>query len=179
MNKIKNVILTLTCATMISGAFAQTATPPPSTGTSISAAQDPKALNDPAVSQRLSADLNSRNAQLGTNSVSWFDAGNGYYGTYTVGTNNYMTRYDRQGNYIETYTKGNWSDSTVPPSLMTSYNESMYKGQPITGYWTVSDPGKSGYYLEVQGKDGKTGRIYADENGKFLSAPRTAEKPRP
>jgi hypothetical protein len=134
--------------------------------------QNPTTLSDPTMSSRLQTDLSGRNSQLGNNSVSWYDTGNGYYGTYSIGNENYMARYDKQGKYVDTMTKGNWGDSDVPQSLKSSFDKSTYKNQRVTGYWTLSDPSnRKGYYLETQDDNGKTSRIWADENGKFSTSP--------
>jgi hypothetical protein len=134
--------------------------------------QNPTTLSDPTMSSRLQTDLSGRNSQLGNNSVSWYDTGNGYYGTYSIGNENYMARYDKQGKYIDTMTKGNWNDSDVPQSLKSAYDKSNYKNQRVTGYWSLSDPSsRKGYYLETQDNNGKTSRIWADENGKFSTSP--------
>ena len=137
--------------------------------------QNPTTLSDPAISGRMQTDLSGRNSQLGNNSVRWYDTGNGYYGTYSIGDDNYMARYDKQGKYIETMTKEDWNDSDVPASLKTSFGKSNYKDQRVTGYWTLSDPtDRKGYYMELQDKNGKTSRVWADENGKFSMNPPTA-----
>jgi hypothetical protein len=138
--------------------------------------QNPTTLSDPTMSSRLQTDLSGRNSQLGNNQVSWYDTGNGYYGTYNVGNTDYMVRYDKQGKYQDTMTKGNWSDPDVPSSLKSSYSKSPYKDQKVTGYWSVSDPSdRKGYYMEIQDNNGKTQRVWADENGKFSTSPPKAK----
>src|SRR6478752_1590245 len=43
--------------------------------------------------------------------ISWWDCGNGFIYKYTLDNTKYMTRFDRQGNYIETLKQKVWSDS--------------------------------------------------------------------
>ena len=80
MQKIKFIILTLACVTMMSASWAQ------NTPTS----DNPRSLSDPTMSNKLRTDLSTRNTQLGTNSVEWYDTGNGYYGTYSINNTSYM-----------------------------------------------------------------------------------------
>jgi hypothetical protein len=169
MQKLKFLILTLACVTMMSASWAQ------NTQTS----DNPRSLSDPAMSNKLRTDLSTRNAQLGTNSVDWYDTGNGYYGTYSINNTQYMSRYDKQGNYIGSYEKGDWNAGDVPASIKSAYGNSMYKDQEVTAYWRSSDPDTKGYYMEVRDKQGKTSRVWADEQGKFsTTAPtRSAKKP--
>jgi hypothetical protein len=161
MKKIKFLILTLACVTMMSAVWAQ------NTPTS----DNPKTLSDPTMSGKLREDLSNRNSQLGSTTVDWYDTGTGYYGTYTIGSNTYMTRYDKQGNYLETYEKGDWSRSDVPPSIKSAYSNSAYKDREVTGYWKSSDPDRKGYYMELRDKQGKTSRVWADDQGKFSTTP--------
>src|SRR6188768_1164488 len=74
-------------------------------------------LSDPSMSQRLQGDLGTRNEQLRTQPVDWYSNGEGYYGTYTIGQDDYITRYDKQGVYVETLKKGDWNGTDVPASL--------------------------------------------------------------
>lgn len=137
--------------------------------------QDPRPLSDQTMSQRLLKDLNTRNAQSANQPVSWWDSGYGYYGTYTIDDMEYMTRYDRSGNYVETLTKKEWNNSTP---IMSAYNQSQYKDQQVTGYWEVSDPSnRKGYYLEL-GDKGRTSRVWVNDQGKFSTTPSDPAKPR-
>lgn len=132
--------------------------------------QQPRALTDAALSQRMQQDLTTRNTTLGNQPVQWFDSGYGYYGTYSLNNTNYMTRYDMQGNYVETLTKRQWNEN-ASTALQTSFNQSVYKGQQVTGYWEVTDPIRKGYYLEVNDDKGRVSRIWADDKGKFTPVP--------
>lgn len=133
--------------------------------------QEPKTLSDRTMSQRMSADLNNRNAKVGNNPVAWYDAGYGYYGTYTIDSMQYMTLYDRKGNYMQTLTKKEWGNSQIPPTVTSAFNQSEYKDQNVDGYWEVNDFGKKGYYLELSDNQGKKSRVFMNDQGKFSTSP--------
>ena len=128
---------------------------------------DPNSVSDTELASRLSDDLRKKNPSLGDNSIYWFTMSNGYYGTYTIGDDNYMTFYSTKGVYVRSYRRGNWDEGNVPLELKSAFNKSKYKDQSVTGFWIISDPGVKGYYLEVQDKQGNVSKIYANENGKF------------
>lgn len=132
--------------------------------------KEPRKLSDKTVSGKLQKDLGSRNGQLANQPVSWYDAGYGYYGTYDIDGKSYMTRYDRQGNYVETLNRKEW-DSTVPSSSKTAFDNSEYNGQQVTGYWESTEPGRKGSYYELSDGTGKTSRVWADDQGAFSSQP--------
>ncbi len=131
MKKITNCLICLMLTGLMSvTAFAQA---------TLESKNEPRSLTDRTVSDRLHQDLYKRNANLKDQPISWFDMGEGYYGTYSSNNQNYMTRYDKEGNYIETMTKKEWNDN-VPSSVRTSFDGSPYKSQKVTSYWEVSDP---------------------------------------
>jgi hypothetical protein len=151
----------------------QPTTPTPgtvqSTGT---VGPSPKLVTDPMTSDRLAKDLNTRNSATQNQTIKWYETNYGFYGNYTVGSANYMTRYDAQGNYVETLRRDEWNNnSNVPATLRNAYGQSPYKDQTVTGYWSVTDPGKSGYYMELQDKTGTMSRVWADSQGKFTTQP--------
>jgi hypothetical protein len=86
---------------------------------------------------------------------------------------NYMVRYDRQGNYVESLTRREWNDK-VSPTTRTAFSNSTYKDQQVTGYWEVTDPGRKGSYFELSDKDGKRSRVWADDKGTFTPRPGAA-----
>lgn len=147
-----------------------TPTPRPieSTGT---VAQTPQLVTDPMVSDRLGKDLNTRNPATQTQTVKWYQTDYGYTGSYAIGSANYMARYDQQGNYVEMLRRNEWSNATVPTTLANAYGQSPFKNHTVTGYWSVTDPGKSGYFLELRDKNGVTSTVWADGQGKFTTAP--------
>ena len=129
---------------------------------------EPRSLNDRTVSDRLQKDLYKRNSKLTDKPISWYDTGDGYYGTYANDNQNYMTRYDRQGNYVETMTKKEWN-ANVPSSVKTSFEGSPYKSQRVTSYWEVSDANRKGYYMELNDEKGKMSRVWSNEKGEFTT----------
>lgn len=170
MKKMINLINgTLLFALITTAGYAQTQ--PQTQQKTQTQVQEPKALNDPTLSQRLQKDLNNRNAMTANKSVTWYDAGYGYYGTYAIDTANYMVRYDKKGNYVETLMKKEWDDQ-VPPSIVSAINQSPFKDQNVTSYWEVNDYGRKGYYVELDDK-GKVSRIWLNEQGKISSSPET------
>src|SRR5918993_720832 len=68
--------------------------------------------------------------------ISWWDCGNGFIYQYTIENTKYMTRFDAQGNYVETLMKKIWSDSCA---VRSSFQKSQYKHQKVIGYWEVTD----------------------------------------
>jgi hypothetical protein len=137
----------------------------------------PKKLTDPSMSQRLQSDLTGRNPLIGDSQVTWMDAGNGYVGTYSTNNVNYMTNYDKDGTYMGSYRKAQW-DTEVPSSIRTSFEQSSYKGQNVTGYWESADPAMKGYYLEIDNGKGRTSKVWADDKGKFSTAQPSTYKPK-
>lgn len=131
---------------------------------------EPRSLHDKNVSDRLQKDLFNRNTTLNGQPVSWFDTGDGYYGTYSNNDENYMTRYDKNGKYVETMTKREWNDN-APASLRSSFDASPYKSQEVKSYWEVSDPGKKGYYMEFNDDNGKLSRVWGNDKGEFSNKP--------
>jgi hypothetical protein len=165
MKKIKYVSNIAAAMLLASTVYAQT---PTSTSTSTSG--DPTPLNDASVSQRLDKDFDTRNSNLSNANVNWYSTDYGYYGTYSDNGQDYMTRYDKNGKYVETLNKKDWS-SDVSPALKSSFDKSQYKDKTVTGYWEVNDPTKKGYYLELTDNNGKTERVWADDKGQFSRKP--------
>jgi hypothetical protein len=175
MKRIIHLVTCLALSGTVMTTYAQsqqqtTPTPLPvqSTGTT---GQTPQRVTDPMVSDRLARDLSSRNSATQTQTIDWYQTHYGYTGTYAIGSANYMARYDQQGNYVETLRRSAWSNATVPNTLVNAFGQSPYKEHTITGYWSVTDPGKSGYFLELRDKNGASSSVWADSQGKFTTAP--------
>lgn len=167
---MKNLMNYMLCTLLVTGAFSATyAQTQPQVSPSQNS-QEPSVINDATLSERLQKDLSTRNNTIGTAPIGWYDAGYGYYGTYNVGDVNYMSRYDREGKYVETLKRGEWN-ANVPSSLRSSFDQSTYKSQSVTGYWETSDPSRKGYYLELKDDKGKMSRVWADEKGTFTTQP--------
>lgn len=139
--------------------------------------QEPKKLSDQAMTDRLQKDLNNRNAMTANQPIMWWDGNGYYYGTYTVSNQNYMTRYDTEGNYAETLIEKEW-DATVPAAVVTSFNQSPYKDYQVTSYWEVSDPNRKGYFFVLY-KDGTPARVWLSDKGKFSTTPYAVTNPKP
>ena len=98
-----------------------------------------------------------------------------------------LARYDKNGNYLDTYKKGKW-DENVPSNLRASFDASPYHSQNVTGYWTLNEPGRTGYYLELDpgnqsgntsGNQGNTSStqptgIWIDGQNKISTSPPTS-----
>jgi len=134
----------------------------------------PLKVADSTMSKRLTSDWNARNSALKDQSVDWFASNDGYFGTYSIDEKDYMARYDREGNFIETMNRKEW-DEMIPTSLKSSFDKSIYKSQQVTSYWEVSDPYRKGYYMELMDKQDKITYVWADENGKFTTTPYTGK----
>jgi hypothetical protein len=138
----------------------------------------PKPLTDRSVSDKLYQDLQQRNSSVSDQPISWFDAGQGYYyGTYSYNNQDYMTRYNMDGVYIETLTKKEW-DANVPAPLRSSFESSPYHSQQVSSYWEVSDANRKGYYLELNDGKGKQSRIWGNEKGEFSTKPYSPKPPK-
>lgn len=138
-------------------------------------------LTDKTMTTRLQQDVTKRNSSLGNASINWYDAGYGYYGTYSLNDQTYMARYDQKGNYVETLTRKEWNDQ-IPQSTRDAFSQSSYGSQQVTAYWESTDPGKKGSYFELSDGTGKSSRVWSDGTGKFSTQPAggsPAPAPRP
>jgi hypothetical protein len=169
MYSMKKVIYYFSCllvsTTITISASAQTETEP------LEKVQ-PRSLSesDRTVTQRLQKDLNTRNSKTTNQPISWFDSGDGYYGTYSADNQNYMTRYDSRGAYIETMRREEWN-KTAPASLKSSFDNSAYKAQEVTNYWAVLDPNRRSYYIELNNSEGRMTKVWVDDKGVFTTTP--------
>ena len=152
----------LLSASLSSAVYAQTETTP----------IDQKTVHrlvDPTMKEQISNDWNERNLLLANQPVEWYDSKDGYYGIYSTDSSRYMTRYDKDGKYIETMTKREWSSAV--PEVRTSFDQSNYRTQQVTSYWEVSDPNKKGYYLELSDERGRVTKLWSDKDGHFTTDP--------
>jgi hypothetical protein len=127
----------------------------------------PKMLESKTMTDRLQTDWQKRNDSIQSQSVQWYELKDGYYGSYNNNSSDYMTLYDRDGNYIQTNRKGDWN--TASASVKSQYDESNYKSQNVTSYWEVVDPGKTGYYFELTDDQGKPSRVWMNNTGVFAT----------
>ena len=125
---------------------------------------------DSTRNQRMENDLNKRNLLSKNEKVTWKYSGVGYNGTYISNHVQYMAQYDLNGKYYETLTKKEWNDN-VPAKLRSTFDQSIYKNQKVTGYWEVTDPFAKGYYLELSDNLNKPSQVWVSEDGKFSTSP--------
>jgi hypothetical protein len=105
-----------------------------------------------------------------TQTISWWDSGNGIIRKVSVENMSHITRYDKQGKYVETLKQKVWNDASA---LLSTFQQSQYKLQKVTGYWEVSDTDKKGYYLELNDDENHVSSVWADDQGKFSIIPIT------
>ena len=130
----------------------------------------PQPLTDRGMANTLRADFDSRNSTVPDIEVNWYNSDYGYYGTYSMGNQHYITRYDKDGNYIETFNKKDWTQN-APVVIKNSFNKSAFNNLKVVTYWEVTDSGRNGYYLELQDSNGKIINIWGDEKGRFSAVP--------
>jgi hypothetical protein len=109
---------------------------------------------------------------FGTQTISWWDSGNGIIRKVSVDNISQITRYDKQGKYVETLKQKVWNDASA---LLSTFQQSQYKLQKVTGYWEVSDANKKGYYLELNDNDNRILSVWVDEQGIFSIIPATKQ----
>lgn len=107
---------------------------------------------------------------FGPQTISWWDSGNGIICKVSVDTMSQIIRYDKHGKYVETLKQKVWNDASA---LLSTFQQSQYKLQKVTGYWEVSDGDKKGYYLELNDNDNRILSVWADDQGKFSIIPAT------
>ena len=100
--------------------------------------------------------------------ISWWDSGNGFICRSAGEINSYLTRFDKEGNYVETLKRKIWNDSSM---LQPSFQQSQYRQHRVISYWEVSDVNKRGYYLEMSDSKNQITGVWADELGKFSIIP--------
>ncbi len=105
--------------------------------------------------------------------ISWWDSGNGIIRKITVDSISQITRYDKQGKYVETLKQKVWDDASA---LLSTFQQSQYKLQKVTGYWEVYDADKKGYYLEMNDSENQVSSVWADDQGKFSTIPTSKSK---
>ena len=124
------------------------------------------------MNKRLEKDLNTRYPSTTNGVIIWDDNEYGYNAIYSLNRNEYLTHYDREGNYQGTMIRKEWKDETVPPDIRNLYDNSKYRTYQVEGYWQTEDPDIKGYYMELKTPQGQKQRIWVDENGEFLEKPK-------
>lgn len=135
----------------------------------------PITVTDTVVSNKLSKDFIERNPTADKNStVDWWEDAYGYSGLYQMNGGEYLSQYDQQGEYINSYAKKKWDEA--PIGLRSAYNASEFHDHEVISYWQSSDPAKNGYYLQVKNKQGKINNVWVDNDGKLSAQPRSTKK---
>lgn len=113
-----------------------------------------------------------KNAMLGFTPriVSWWDSGNGFICKTALENVAYLTRFDKQGKYVETLMRKVWNDSSA---LQPSFQASSYKLNRVTSYWEVLDKNNKGYYLEMKDSENHPSSVWIDDQGNFSIIPAT------
>lgn len=121
-------------------------------------------------SQRVSLrDSTARTVKISyPHTVSWWDSGNGFICRSSADGHSYLTRYDKQGNYIETLMQKPWNESSP---LWRAFHSSEYKSMKILSYWEVWDIGRKGYCLETIDSKKQVSNVWVDESLKFSTVP--------
>jgi hypothetical protein len=113
-------------------------------------------------------DVKTLKAAYHPRAISWWDCGNGFIYKYTIENTKYMTRFDKQGNHIETLIQKVWNDSST---LRPSFLQSKYKQHRVISYWEVADENKKGYYLEMSDDKNQNSSVWVDNQGNFSTIP--------
>lgn len=129
----------------------------------------PQSVEDTVVSNRLSRDFKGRNPNAGNESVEWWDEAYGYNGLYKQDGGEYLSQYDKKGEYVNSYSKKEWK--TASPALRAAFDKSAYKGQEVLNYWESSNPARKGSYIQLKDKQGKTSNVWVDDKGKMSAKP--------
>ncbi len=135
------------------------------------ASSDLPIMNDLKPIKNLPEGLDERVSIATDQPVEWLKSKYGYTGTYRLGETEYMTTYDNESHYIETYIKIDWNNSQVSSVVKSALLISFYKDYEVMGYWESSDPEVNGYYLELKDKNGKPFSVWADNEGNFYDRP--------
>lgn len=122
--------------------------------------------SDKDMNAQLTENVYSRNPAAKDAVIVWDNHEEGYDGTYAVRDVKYMTRYDKEGNYVETLVERKW-DNQVPSNVKRAFDSSPYKSNRVERFWEVNEDGRQGYYLEIKDDDGNSRRIWSDRDGKF------------
>lgn len=129
-----------------------------------------KGMPDNAMNQRLVKQLADKIPETITEVVAWVGTDYVYSATYSVDNIEYMTLYDRSGNYVETFSNQAWDDR-VPDVLKMEFDNSPYNTYAVNRFWEGTGTSDKHYYLEMLDKNGSSKNAWCDENGKFSETP--------
>lgn len=129
-----------------------------------------KGMSEADVNKVLLSDLNKRYQETKNEVVVWDNAIHSYDALYSVKTVDYLTRYNKQGVYLETLIKRDW-EAQVPSVIKNSYDKEVGTHYTVDEYWEVNDPKRKGYYLELKDKQGQSKKIWLDQTGRVFETP--------
>ncbi len=129
-----------------------------------------KATTAEVTSQAMISDLNAKFPDTKGSKIFWEPGPYGYKAVYTLSNLDYMTWYDKDGNYLETLLKTDWDDR-VPAILKMELDGSDFNTCTVLKYWVSVNTRNDSYFLELTDRDGKSQNVWADENGKLSKIP--------
>jgi hypothetical protein len=153
--------------------YAQETNPNPNQDQNQTQDQSSTMQNRDDLTQRTQEDLLKRYPDMNQQSVQWDTAGNEYSASYNMNDTEYRTRYDAEGNWLETMQKREWDDNNAPDNLKTGLSDNAYENYQVDSYWeiTESDPNMGrdkGYFFYLKDKEGNTKNVRMDSQGKII-----------
>ena len=127
-------------------------------------------MPDNDMNQQLIKQLSDRIPETRNEIVAWTATDYGYVATFSVDNIEYMTVYDRSGNYVETFSKQAWDDR-VPDVIKMEFDNSAYNTYTVNRFWEGIHTNNKHYYLEMLDKNGSSKNAWCDENGRFSDIP--------
>lgn len=131
---------------------------------------DPRPLTDKGEIELLQKDFDMRHSTIPDLVVAWYTSDYDYYGKYTINDMNFIVRYNKNANYVETLSRKDWSRA-ARTAIKNSFSSSEYKDLMIVAYWEVTEPESPECYIELKAKNGKFISIWADNRGNFSTIP--------
>jgi hypothetical protein len=117
---------------------------------------------DENIHSKSRADLEQRYPGADLDEVSWHNSSESEYSAYyQLDGRDYMTKYDREGNWKATLEKKEWNDE-VPEYIQTAYNDT-YSDYDLESYWEVNE-------YDDDNLKGSGILMYRDENDRLKSA---------
>lgn len=123
------------------------------------------------IPQQTQQDLMNRYPDLDEQTIIWDNNDEIYSATYNRNDKEYMSRYDTEGNWLETMERREWDDN-VPEHIKMGLNDNRYENYEVDSYWeiTESDAARGqGYYFNLRDKDGNAENIRMDSEGKIIN----------
>lgn len=135
-------------------------------------AQDtnPNANQNQDITQQTQQDLLDRYPDLDEQTIIWDSNDEMHSATYNMNDREYRSRYDADGNWIETMERREWDDN-VPEHVKMGLNDNRYENYEVDSYWEITESGSDrgqGYYLNLRDKDGNTQNVRMDSDGKII-----------